>query len=151
MVERHGQPDVTFSQGSIEKLQLYDWPGNIRELSNVVMRTLTLADHEQEITADDIVLPTQVISSKKQSAMDPHLPENHLEEWRKKLIADFNENDELTLENILLEIKKLESTIGKELVLQALQKTYGNRNEAAKRLQISMRKLRYILNEKNPS
>lgn len=151
LVERHGQPDVTFSQGSIEKLQLYDWPGNIRELSNVVMRTLTLADHEQEITADDIVLPTQGISSKKQSTMDPHLPENHLEEWRKKLIADFNENDELTLEDILLEIKKLESTIGKELVLQALQKTYGNRNEAAKRLQISMRKLRYILNEKNHS
>lgn len=151
LVERHGQPDVTFSQESIEKLQLYDWPGNIRELSNVVMRTLTLADHEQEITAGDIVLPTQVISSKKCSAMDPHLPENHLEEWRKKLIADFNENDELTLENILLEIKQLETTIGKELVLQTLQKTYGNRNEAAKRLQISMRKLRYILNEKNHS
>ncbi|MGE7602803.1 sigma-54-dependent transcriptional regulator [Peribacillus sp. NPDC097675] len=151
LVERNGQPAITFSQGAIEKLQLYDWPGNIRELSNVITRTLTLADHEQEITAEDIVLPTQVNSSKKPTPMEHSLPENHLEEWRKKLIAEFNENDELTLENILLEIKQLETTIGKELVLQTLQKTYGNRNEAAKRLQISMRKLRYILNEKSHS
>ena len=149
LVERNGQADVSFSQEAIEKLQLYDWPGNIRELSNTVMRTLTLADHGQDITADDIVLPThQVISPKKQATMDLHSPENPLEEWRKKLVADFNEKDELTLENILLEIKQFESTIEKELVLQTLQKTYGNRNEAAKRLQISMRKLRYILNEK---
>lgn len=150
LIERNGQTDVTFSQDAVEKLQQYDWPGNIRELSNIIMRTLTLADHGQEITADEITLPThQMITSKREPSLDHHIAENYLEEWRKKLVADFNENEELTLENILLEIKQLESTIGKELVLQALQKTYGNRNEAAKRLQISMRKLRYILNEKN--
>ncbi|WP_290368945.1 helix-turn-helix domain-containing protein, partial [Peribacillus frigoritolerans] len=43
--------------------------------------------------------------------------------------------DNANLEEILTEIKQLQSTIGKELVMQALQKTYGNRNEAAKRLQ----------------
>ncbi|MEJ9232443.1 sigma-54 dependent transcriptional regulator [Peribacillus butanolivorans] len=150
LVERTGQADISFSNEAIEKLQQYDWPGNIRELSNVIMRTLTLADHKQEISANDILLSTnQVIPIKKDPPNANQSTENHLEEWRKQLVADFNEKDELMLEEILKEIKQLESTIGKELVMQALQKTYGNRNEAAKRLQISMRKLRYILNEKN--
>ncbi|MGE7767591.1 sigma-54-dependent transcriptional regulator [Peribacillus sp. NPDC096540] len=149
LVERTGQADISFSNEAIEKLRRYDWPGNIRELSNVIMRTLTLTDHKQEITANDILLSTNQVIPIKKDPPNAQSTENHLEEWRKKLVADFNEKDELMLEEILMEIKQLESTIGKELVMQALQKTYGNRNEAAKRLQISLRKLRYILNEKN--
>ncbi|MFY4773720.1 helix-turn-helix domain-containing protein [Metabacillus sp. RGM 3146] len=34
-------------------------------------------------------------------------------------------------------------------MLQTLKDTLGNRKEAAKRLQITMRKLRYLLNEKS--
>ena len=142
--------DISFSNEAIEKLQQYNWPGNIRELSNVVMRTLTLADHKSVISANDISLSnSQITPDKNVSTNGIVSTENLLEEWRKRLVADFNEKDELMLEEILTEIKQLQSTIGKELVMQALQKTYGNRNEAAKRLQISIRKLRYILNEKN--
>ncbi|MFA1714794.1 sigma-54-dependent transcriptional regulator [Peribacillus frigoritolerans] len=150
LIERNGYGDITFSNEAIEKLQQYNWPGNIRELSNVVMRTLTLSDHKSVITANDISLSnTQIPPDKNVSLNETQSTENLLEEWRKRLVADFNEKDELMLEDILTEIKQLQSTIGKELVMQALQKTYGNRNEAAKRLQISIRKLRYILNEKN--
>ncbi|AMM91545.1 sigma-54 dependent transcriptional regulator [Peribacillus simplex] len=149
LIERNGQGDISFSNVAIEKLQQHNWPGNIRELSNVVMRTLTLADHKSEITANDLSLTNSQFTHKKEPPNETETTENLLEEWRKKLVADFNEKDELMLEEILTEIKQLQSTIGKELVLQALQKTYGNRNEAAKRLQISIRKLRYILNEKN--
>ncbi|MBO1000228.1 sigma-54-dependent Fis family transcriptional regulator [Bacillus sp. SD075] len=150
LMERNGHGDISFSKEAIEKLQKYNWPGNIRELSNVVMRTLTLADHKSTITANDISLSNGQITPDKIVPPDEiQSTENLLEEWRKRLVADFNEKDELMLEEILMEIKQLQSTIGKELVMQALQKTYGNRNEAAKRLQISIRKLRYILNEKN--
>ncbi|MCF7620633.1 MULTISPECIES: sigma-54-dependent transcriptional regulator [Bacillaceae] len=149
LVERNGHGDISFSNEAIEKLQQYNWPGNIRELSNVVMRTLTLADNKSVITANDISLSNSQITPDKNVLPEIQSTENLLEEWRKKLVADFNEKDELMLEEILTEIKQLQSTIGKELVMQALQKTYGNRNEAAKRLQISIRKLRYILNEKS--
>ena len=149
LVERNGHGDISFSNEAIEKLQQYNWPGNIRELSNVVMRTLTLADHKSVITANDISLSNSQITPDKNVSPEIQSTENLLEEWRKRLVADFNEKDELMLEEILTEIKQLQSTIGKELVMQALQKTYGNRNEAAKRLQISIRKLRYILNEKS--
>jgi two-component system NtrC family response regulator len=149
LVERNGHGDISFSNEAIEKLQQYNWPGNIRELSNVVMRTLTLADNKSIITANDISLSNNQITPDKNVSPEIQSTENLLEEWRKRLVADFNEKDELMLEEILTEIKQLQSTIGKELVMQALQKTYGNRNEAAKRLQISIRKLRYILNEKS--
>jgi len=137
-VERNGQLSTTFSPAAIDKLLSYDWPGNIRELSNLVTRTLTFCDPNSDISADDLVL-----SSYSSPAMikvpvqeQPLHTTNHLKQWRNERLADF-------------EVKQLETDIGKEMVQQALQNTFGNRNEAAKRLHISMRKLRYLLNEKN--
>jgi DNA-binding NtrC family response regulator len=34
----------------------YDWPGNVRELRNVIERAAVLADPEQVLTADDLIL-----------------------------------------------------------------------------------------------
>lgn len=149
-IERIGQPSITFTPAALDKLSSYDWPGNIRELSNVVTRTLTFADQHSDISADDIVLsscPTPAISSKAEKTSLNTT--NHLKQWRNEKLADFNESNKINLENVLTEIKQLETDIGKEMVQQALQKTFGNRNEAAKRLHISMRKLRYLLNEKS--
>ncbi|USK60079.1 sigma-54-dependent transcriptional regulator [Peribacillus asahii] len=152
LIERNGQTNRTFSDCAIEKLQRYDWPGNIRELSNVITRTLTLTDSEQKITAEDIVLPnSHMLQPNSETKAVQTMINDPLAEWRKRLIEDFQQKEEMKLTDLLSEIKKLESIVSKELVLQALQQTYGNRTEAAKRLHISMRKLRYILNEKGHS
>jgi len=152
LTERNGQANRTFSDCAIEKLQRYDWPGNIRELSNVITRTLTLTDSEQTIIAEDIVLPNNhVLQPNIETKAVQTIINDPLTEWRKRLVEDFQQKKEMDLTDLLSEIKKLESIVSKEIVLQALQQTYGNRNEAAKRLHISMRKLRYILNEKNHS
>ncbi|ACY16777.1 sigma-54-dependent transcriptional regulator [Haliangium ochraceum] len=42
-----------FSAGAVSALQSYDWPGNIRELENLVMRLVAIHPGE-EITTDDI-------------------------------------------------------------------------------------------------
>ncbi|MDQ7860392.1 sigma 54-interacting transcriptional regulator [Peribacillus frigoritolerans] len=65
LIERNGHGDISFSKEAIEKLQQYNWPGNIRELSNVVMRTLTLADNKSVITANDISLSNNQITLTK--------------------------------------------------------------------------------------
>lgn len=148
-IERNGQQSITFSPAALDKLLSYDWPGNIRELSNVVTRTLTFADQDSDISADDIVLSScspALISKAEKPSLNTT---NHLKQWRNEKLADFNASNKINLENVLTEIKQLETDIGKEMVQQALQNTFGNRNEAAKRLHISMRKLRYLLNEKN--
>ncbi|MCF8057117.1 MAG: sigma-54 dependent transcriptional regulator [Desulfocapsa sp.] len=49
-------PEVVFSADGLHKLQGYDWPGNIRELQNVVERSVILRSRS-EISAGDILLP----------------------------------------------------------------------------------------------
>ena len=43
---------VPFSPEAIEELQTHSWPGNIRELRNVVERLMLLAT-EGEVTVED--------------------------------------------------------------------------------------------------
>ncbi|EQD50484.1 type 4 fimbriae expression regulatory protein PilR, partial [mine drainage metagenome] len=47
-----GRP-VTFAPGTFERLMAYDYPGNVRELENILERALTLADGDL-IRPDDI-------------------------------------------------------------------------------------------------
>jgi DNA-binding NtrC family response regulator len=44
---------VRFSFNAIQKLKKYDWPGNIRELKNVVTRASTL--YAKQYITDDII------------------------------------------------------------------------------------------------
>ena len=56
-LKKHDAPtEVTFGAKGLLKLQKYDWPGNIRELQNVVERSILLRS-SPEISAADILLP----------------------------------------------------------------------------------------------
>ena len=59
----HGLPRRSFSSDSIAALQTYSWPGNVRQLRNVIERTLILTprDSEDSIGSDD--LPAEVTNS----------------------------------------------------------------------------------------
>lgn len=54
--KNHASVDVAFSNESMEKLQVYNWPGNIRELQNVVERSVILRKTNL-IDEGDIQLP----------------------------------------------------------------------------------------------
>jgi two-component system, NtrC family, nitrogen regulation response regulator NtrX len=54
---QNGWKPVPFSASAIEALQGYAWPGNIRELRNVVERLLLLVDTEVDAEAVNIALP----------------------------------------------------------------------------------------------
>jgi two-component system, NtrC family, response regulator len=57
-LKKHDAPtEVIFSVEGLLKLQKYDWPGNIRELQNVVERSIILRSGT-EISAADILLST---------------------------------------------------------------------------------------------
>jgi DNA-binding NtrC family response regulator len=59
MLEKHsralGRPMVDFAPGCFEKLRRYHWPGNIRELDNVIQRAVILAQGDM-VDADLLVL-----------------------------------------------------------------------------------------------
>ncbi|MFC3884511.1 sigma-54-dependent transcriptional regulator [Bacillus songklensis] len=156
-LQRHANIGVTFSDDAMEVLQNYDWPGNVRELSNFVTRVITLSDsNDATITADHLPLfnhaavmsatiePTKQTAAKKQES---HF-EIYLQRWVNDILVLFEQENEIDLEKVLAQVKELESQVGKAFILRTLKDTLGNRKETAKRLQITMRKLRYLLNEK---
>jgi formate hydrogenlyase transcriptional activator len=51
---RMGRPVPRLSQTTRETLQQGDWPGNIRELENVIERAVIVSGPELKITADDV-------------------------------------------------------------------------------------------------
>src|SRR5262249_44752524 len=50
------KPTKDLSQQALQKLLFYDWPGNIRELENIMQRAVILAERVT-INAQDISLP----------------------------------------------------------------------------------------------
>jgi two-component system, NtrC family, response regulator AlgB len=49
---RSGKPSLTFAPDAVSAMQVYSWPGNLRELSNVIERAVILADGDRIEAAD---------------------------------------------------------------------------------------------------
>ncbi len=107
-LEIQGLPHPTLDKAIRERLLRYDWPGNIRELRNVIDRAVILSGGEP-LTPDDFAIeiddaPLEMPQSGAQTA-------GGLEQAEK------------------------------EMILQALEKSGGNKTEAARLLRISRRRL----------
>lgn len=167
-----------FSAKSIEVLQNYNWPGNIRELYNTVEHTLALLDestHEidlkhlpekilQSISSNQVHISNQPGNSFK---ADPIPLENtvplhknrlqdmdgySLAEWieiqAEKIIDYVEVRDGFNLQELLNEIRQAETRIAQEVIKKALRQTMGNRKKAGELLNLNSRSIRYLLNEK---
>ncbi len=117
--ERHSiaKPDIT--EDALNMLATYHYPGNVRELENILERASTLCDHDQ-ITADDLSLRSPVNQTNEDIATDlPPEGVNSLEDYLE--------------------------TVERKAITQALERTSWNKTAAAKKLGITFRALRYRL------
>ena len=67
---QNGWKEKEFSAEAIKRLQHYSWPGNIRELRNVVERLILLAESEKVSEADvELVLPATRLPAQDNSSL----------------------------------------------------------------------------------
>lgn len=115
---RNGQPPAELASETLRFLVSYSYPGNIRELENIIERATVLGG--------SLILPE-------------HLPES--------VISGGGGRSPLLSETGVIELPcaldGILSAIEKEYLLAALEKSGGSRREAAHLLGVNLRSLRY--------
>ena len=133
-------------------LKTYDWPGNIRELSNMVKRAVSLLEPNEKIIDAKYFshltssIPDEISTSKKKEEVNF---EEKIQTFQQLVINMWKDEEILPLKPILEEIQQLEDYIGKQYIHKALKKYIGNKQKAAEALEITPRQLRYLLKEKD--
>ncbi len=120
-IRKHqGVYNTSISEEAMRKLINYNWPGNIRELENVIQRAIVMAQGS-------------LISSE-------HIPE--LQTQSKPTSEDYFSEKNLSLKDALHDLEK-------NMIIRALEKTNGNRTKAAELLGINRRLLFTKMNQYN--
>lgn len=112
--------EIKFSNSSLETLRQYHWPGNIRELENVIRRAIVLS--KGNVIPDELITEEFKQASRIESKKE-YIPQN----VSKEQIEQFT--------GVLYE--QIMSEAEKHLILQILRETGGNQVKASKILGIS--------------
>ena len=103
--------EVVFSQEAIRRMMAFDWPGNVRQLENLIERTLALTPGRTQIDVADLPLEVQQTGSTPVE-VDVVLPE-----------------DGVDLRQYLHDVER-------EIIRRSLERTGGNKHRAARLLNI---------------
>lgn len=116
LAQGSGLPPTQLTPAALETLKGYRFPGNVRELENMLERAYTLCEDDR-IEASDLRLSETAAS------------------------VDTGEPSLAQIDNLEDYLESVE----RKLILQALEETRWNRTAAAQRLNMSFRSMRYRL------
>ncbi len=121
LTEGQNGEQARLGPAALEALQRYSFPGNVRELENILERALTLSDGK-EIQPEELALPAPDVAEQQRAELSqaPAPPEG------------------VSLEDYLEGIER-------QAILAALEQTRNNKTAAAKLLGITFRAMRYRL------
>ena len=119
---QYGRSDLMPSPRMLAVMQQYDWPGNIRELENVIRRYIVLHG-------------TALVETELENAV-----QNRFEKSVNLASSNTDRTASVSLKERVNSVKKKAEA---EAILQALNRTNWNRKEAAKLLNVSYKSLLY--------
>lgn len=122
----HGTGETSLDDSALDALNNYSFPGNVRELENILERALALSDGDS-ISANDLQLSN---IAKNSLAAAPEAMVQQVEKAQRQHEANGD------LEGYL-------EAIEREMIGQALEQCRWNKTATAKMLGISFRSLRY--------
>jgi len=138
------RPQATFMPDAEAALLNHQWPGNVRELDNVIQRALILQTGNQ-IMACDLHMMTGAIVINA-STQEQTINQSSVTQGAEEVAID-NPQPAAAVDSALAN-----GTLGNDLrqheyqlIIDALRATGGSRKEAAEKLEISPRTLRYKL------
>ena len=146
LADEYGGEQPVISTEAMATLQSYDFPGNIRELENVLERAFTLCE-KAEIKTDDLQLQNQSAAPFTPPVRDPaDDPANSAAKQSADNLgsSDTSLDDQLHLPDGV-NLEDYISDVERRLITQALDTTRWNKTAAAKALGITFRALRYKL------
>jgi DNA-binding NtrC family response regulator len=116
-LEEEKRPHIEFSREAIELLTRYPWPGNVREMENVIEQAFLWSQNASQITQE-------------------HLPSILKSDSRSSSLRDDTLAGRMSLEKAVMEFER-------EIILDALKRTNYVQTHAANLLGISRRMLKY--------
>ena len=124
-----GQPAAQLSQAALDKLRLHSFPGNVRELENLLERAYTLCEHSLIQPAD---LQLQAIT-RTPAATTPAAAS-----FTDTALTDTAPAAGLSRAEQLMQVER-------NLINRVLQQVQGDQHAAAQQLGLSLRSLRYCM------
>ena len=118
--------EISFAPLTMDLLMGYDWPGNVRELENVIERLVILRGGNEILPED---LPAKIFRS------------NPLATHQYKTLFE--------LPDLGVDLKQILSDIEDSLIMQAMNRTRGNKNQASKLLTLNRTTLIEKMKKKN--
>jgi DNA-binding NtrC family response regulator len=117
----YGLPEKECDEALLEQFKTHNWPGNVRQLENLVQRGVLLSADRQEIKLTDV-----------------------MNDFFTDTTSSANGSDSEWLDNMpLTTIEEME----RKLILQTLERTGDNQKKAAKKLGVSARTIRNKLSK----
>lgn len=133
---QQGRPEPVLAPDAVDALRSYPFPGNVRELENILERALALAEDDR-IEAADLRLPTYgpPLTAPMSAPASVQLREAMIRDPRQ---ADPRDSMTSALPSYIEEIER-------NAIQQALEDNRYNKTKAAAQLGITFRALRYKL------
>jgi two-component system, NtrC family, response regulator HydG len=111
----------TLTQGALQKMASYDYPGNVRELENIVEQAAALA-HADQIEADDVYLETRTTASLETPPDGVHTLAVEVDRAEKRAIEAAIERNQGLLEKVARDLGVSTTTLWRKMKRLGLRK-----------------------------